>query len=189
MRPKERVGFGEPTIVRDSPGILVVEESHFPAWLWWSCWIGFCIFMTGISGGFSSWWMVGVSLACFSVTMLPLLLAVSLDGYQRLSVRDGEAITASCIPHIGRAKPKRIAMSEIDFVSCDKVTKTTDDGSSVEGLIVTAYLKDGSSEVLAQLLYCGKVAAALKNHLPGILSCDVDRDAVPLRARDVADAP
>jgi len=108
VRPKERVGFGEPVVVRDQPGILVVEESHFPAWLWWSLWIAYCFGVIGIGGGLSSWWLVLVGLACFSVTMLPMMLAVSLIGYQRLSIRDGEAITATRIQHIGRGKPKRI---------------------------------------------------------------------------------
>jgi len=83
VRPKERVGFGEPVIVRDQPGILVVEESHFPAWLWWSLWI------------------------------------------------------------------------------------------------VTAYMKDGSSQVLAELPYCEKVVSALKKHLPGLLAADGQSDVVP----------
>jgi len=179
VRPKERVGFGEPVVVRDQPGILVVEESHFPAWLWWSLWIAYCFGVIGIGGGLSSWWLVLVGLACFSVTMLPMMLAVSLIGYQRLSIRDGEAITATRVQHIGRGKPKRIAMSAIDFLSLDRETIIAPDRSTSDGLIVTAYMKDGSSQVLAELPYCEKVVSALKKHLPGLLAADGQSEVVP----------
>ena len=36
-RPKERIGFGAAKRGRDHTGTLVVEETHFPAWLCWSC--------------------------------------------------------------------------------------------------------------------------------------------------------
>jgi len=40
-------------------------------------------------------------------------------------------------------------------------------------------MKDGSSQVLAELPYCEKVVSALKKHLPGLLAADGQSDVVP----------
>lgn len=177
-RPKERIGFGEAKTVRDRPGTLVVEETHFPIWLWWPCLSALWFGMVAIGG--LSWGGVVVLLAAYAFIVVPLLLAMSVHGYQRLSIRDGESLVVTRVPHIGRYKPKRIPLDEVDFISCEKqlITASHDDSGS-KHLVITAYLKDGLAETVMTVPYCKKIVAALENHLPGSLAADVSGSSAP----------
>lgn len=180
-RPKERIGMGDAKIVRDRPGILVVEETHLPIWLWWPCLSALWFGMVAL-GGLTAMGML-VLLVAYVVMVLPLLLSVSLQGYQRLSIRDGEALVMTSVPHIGRGKPKRLPLDTVDFISCEKqwISSSQDDSGS-EHLVITAFLKNGLAETVMTVPYCKKTVAALKNHLPGILTAD-DSGASPSRGQ------
>lgn len=170
-RPKERIGFGEAKIVRDCPGSLVIEETHFPIWLWWSCLSALWFGLSAIGG--LTWVGLLVLLVAYVVIMVPLLLAVSAHGYQRLSIRDGEAILVSRVPHIGKCKPKRLPLETVDFISCGKqLISTSQEDKGSEHLVITAFLKNGVSDTLMTVPYCKKTVAALQNHLTGILAAD-----------------
>lgn len=168
-RPKERIGLGEAKIVRDHPGILVVEETHFPIWLWWPCLSALWLGMVALGG--LTWGGILVLLVAYVVMVLPLLLVVSLRGYQRLSIRDGDALVVTRVPHIGRGKAKRLPLDTVDFISCVKQEMSTSrDDSGSEYVVITAFFKDGSAETVMTVPYCEKVVAALRNHLPEIFA-------------------
>lgn len=181
-RPKERIGMGEPKIVRDCPGILVIEETHFPIWLWWSCLSAFWFGTMALEG--LTWVGLLVLLVAYVVMVVPLLLSLSLHGYQRLSIRDGESLVVTRVPHIGRSKPKRLPLDTVDFISCEKqLISTSHDDSGSEHLVITAFLKNGGAETVMTVPYCKKVVAALKNHLPNISAADESGTSPPLGQR------
>lgn len=174
--PKERIGFGEATIVRDHPGILVVEETHFPVWLWWPCLTALWCGMVALGG--LTWGGMLVLLAAYALMVVPLLVAVSVHGYERLSIRDHEALVVTRVPHIGRPKPKRLPLEAVDFVSCEKqVLSASRDDSGSEHAVITVYLKDGGIETVMTVPYCKKLVAALRDHLPGIVVADDGGDS------------
>lgn len=177
-RPKERIGLGEAKIVRDQPGTLVVEETHFPIWLWWPCMSALWFGLAALGG--LTWGGMLVLLACYVVLVVPWLLLMSVHGYQRLSIRDGESLIVTHVPHLGRSTPKRLPLETVDFISCEnQVISTSRDDSGSEYLLITAFLKDGSAETVMTVPYCRKLVAALENHLPGILAADDSSSSAP----------
>ena len=46
---RSRLGFGESSIVRDEPSVLVAEEGRFPASVWWGCVLA-CLFAWFLAG-------------------------------------------------------------------------------------------------------------------------------------------
>ena len=183
---RSRLGFGESSIVRDEPSVLVAEEGRFPASGWWGCVLA-CLFAWFLAGSLG---MINLSSVFADVrnekpNVLLILITMSgvlvlASGFKRFTIQDGEAIVVTDRSYLTRHRINRIPLPEIDFVSCDRqtVTSTTDDGTrEIDMLFVTVYLKNGTTQTVWQCRYFPETVAAIERHLPGVCIQDAKKPA------------
>ena len=183
---RTRLGFGENSIVRDEPSVLVADEGRFPASVWWGCVLA-CLFAWFLAGSLGMINLFSIFADARDEKPHVLMILIMMSGilvlassFKRFTIHDGEAIVLTERSYLTRHRINRIPLPDIDFVSCDRqtVTSTTDDGTrETDMLFVTVYLKNGTTQTVWQCRYCPETVAAIERHLPGVCIQDAKKPA------------